>query len=74
MQIKITYIGTLNGVTGIWCGFLPEGAKIKERKYVLYPKDGYKLQDKEGKLYDSVLLDGEVSEEDFIEVKDDNSE
>lgn len=72
MKIKVTYIGILNGVAGLWCGFKPEGAKIKDRKYVLYPDEGYKLQDKEGKLYDSVVLEGDDSEENYVEVKDSN--
>ena len=44
MQIKITYIGTLNGIVGMWCGFCPEGAVITEERQVLYPTDGYMLK------------------------------
>lgn len=44
MQIKITYIGTLNDIPGMWCGFCPEGAVITEERQVLYPADGYMLK------------------------------
>lgn len=44
MYIKITYIGTLDGVAGMWCGFCPEGAVIKEEREVLYPAEGYSLR------------------------------
>lgn len=30
MEIKITYVGKLNGVNGIWCGFKPEGLEVIE--------------------------------------------
>ena len=46
MDIRKTYIGTLNGINGIWCGFCPENAIITEEKLVLYPKDGYLLKNK----------------------------
>ena len=44
MQIKITYIGTLNNISGMWCGFYPEEAVITEERQVLYPADGYMLK------------------------------
>ena len=44
MEIKITYIGTLNGINGFWCGFKPDGAIIQEERNVLFPttKNGLK--------------------------------
>ena len=44
MEIKITYIGTLNDTPGMWCGFCPEGAVITEERQVLYPAEGYSLK------------------------------
>lgn len=44
MEIKVTYIGTLDGAQGMWCGFCPEGAIIIEERQVLYPNEGYSLK------------------------------
>lgn len=69
MEIRITYVGTLGGVPGIWCGFKPEGAEITEEREVLYPAKGYELQrisDKE--IVSSVWLKDGDSEENYIEV------
>lgn len=44
MEIKITYVGKLNGVPGMWCGFCPEGAVIEEERQVLYPEVNYSLR------------------------------
>ena len=70
MYIKITYVGTLDGVAGIWCGFKPEGAIITEERPVLYPEKGYELEriaDKE--RFSAVWLkDGDV-QENYTEVE-----
>lgn len=69
MQIRITYVGTLNGVSGIWCGFKPEGAIIKEERPVLYPDSGYELEHIETKeRFSAVWLKGDDVEENYIEV------
>ena len=44
MQIRVTYIGTLDGIPGMWCGFCPEEAVITEERNVLYPAEGYSLK------------------------------
>ena len=44
MYIKTTYVGTLDGTPGIWCGFCPEGAVITEERQVLYPEQNYSLR------------------------------
>ena len=44
MEIKTTYIGTLNGVNGFWCGFKPKGLEVTEERKVLYPKEGYEAR------------------------------
>lgn len=46
MEIRTTYVGTLNGVHGIWCGFCPEGVVVEEERLVLYPATGYLLKNK----------------------------
>ena len=43
MEIRITYVGTLNGIKGMWCGFKPEGAIITEERSVLYAEPNYDL-------------------------------
>ena len=68
MFTKITYIGTLNGVHGIWCGFKPEGVAVDEERTILYPEQGFVLK-KENKTFSAVWLkDGDVKEN-YTEVK-----
>lgn len=64
MQIKITYVGILNGNTGIWCGFLPEGVEVTEERQVLYPEQNYSLRRISTlEVFSSVWLkDGDVQE------------
>lgn len=73
MQIRITYVGTLNGIKGMWCGFKPEGAIIEEERPVLYADKGYileRISDSE-RMYAVWLKDGDV-QENYIETEDDN--
>ena len=78
MQIKITYVGTLNGINGIWCGFKPEGAIITEERPVLYAEAGYTLIRKsdEEKIGNSVWLRDGDTQDNYYEIEDDteNSE
>lgn len=69
MHIKITYIGTLDGIAGMWCGFCPEGALITEERQVLFPEEGYSLKRKATEeIFSAVWLkDGDV-EENYEEV------
>ena len=68
MEIKKTYVGTLGGIKGLWCGFKPEGVVVSEEREVLYPKEGYKLE-KDSELFDCVWLkDGDIKEN-YKEVK-----
>lgn len=46
MEIRTTYVGTLNGVHGMWCGFCPEGVEVEEERLVLYADPGYILRNK----------------------------
>jgi len=70
MEIRTTYI--CDGA--IYCGFKPEGVKVKEERQVLYAEKGYKLKRKsDGKQISSVWLKDGDTEENYIEVKYDNS-
>lgn len=64
MFTRITYIGTLDGVNGMWCGFYPEGAVITEERIVLYPAEGYSLKRiATQEIFSAVWLkDGDVQE------------
>ncbi len=44
MYTTTTYVGTLDGTPGMWCGFCPEGAVITEERQVLYPEQNYLLR------------------------------
>lgn len=74
MEIRITYIGTLNGVHGVWCGFNPAGAIITKEVPILYPNENKKLRKKgEEELIDFVILDDDV-QENYEEVDIENDE
>ena len=64
MYIKITYVGTLDGKEGMWCGFLPEGVIVEEERPILYPEEGYSLRRISTlEVFSSVWLkDGDVKE------------
>lgn len=71
MYIKITYIGTLDGVAGIWCGFKPEGAIITEEREVLYPEEGYELKRiSDGERFSAIWLKDSDVKENYIEVEE----
>lgn len=73
MEIITTYIGTLDGVNGIWCGFKPEGAIITEEKLVLRADLGYKLKNKEtGETCHSVIIQTPEEQNDWEEIKDED--
>lgn len=67
MEIRITYIGTLNGVEGMWCGFKPESVTIEEERQVLYPAEGYELE-KDGERFSAVWLQDGDSPKNYTEV------
>lgn len=62
MYTKITYVGTLNGVKGMWCGFLPEGVEVAEERVVLYPEEGKELVKGDERFGAVWLKDGDVAE------------
>lgn len=67
MQTSITYKGTLNGVSGLWCGFKPEGIEVEEEITVYKPDEG-KIFIKDGEEYLAVVLQEGESIEDYEEV------
>lgn len=74
MYIEKTYIGTLDGIEGIWCGFIPEGANIVEEREVLYADKGKILKRiaTEETMYSIWLQNGDV-EDNYIEVLDEGN-
>lgn len=69
MQIRITYVGTLNGVHGMWCGFCPEGVEVEEERLVLYPAEGYMLKNKiSEEVVSAVWIQSAEQQEDWEEV------
>ena len=73
MEIITTYIGTLDGVNGIWCGFKPEGAIITEEKLVLRASYGYKLKNKETEeTCHSVVIQTPEEQDNWEEIKDED--
>lgn len=69
MYTKITYV--CDGA--IYCGFKPEGVTVLEERTVLYPEDGYELENKTTKERMSAvwLKDGD-SQDNYIEIPIDN--
>lgn len=69
MEIRITYVGTLNGIRGMWCGFKPEGAIITEERTVLYPSEGKVLRNlTSGEIDSTVWLKSESLQTDWEEI------
>lgn len=67
MEIRITYVGTLNGKKAMTCGFKPEGMVVTEERQVLYPSEGKELF-KDNQRYSSVWLkDGDL-QSNYVEV------
>ena len=67
MQTTITYKGKLNGVSGLWCGFCPEGVEVEEEITVYKPEDG-KVFMKDGEYFDCVIQKDGVNIENYEEV------
>jgi len=71
MILKTTYIGTLNGVHGVWCGFKPDGAIITKEIPILYPDPEHKLRKKgDEELLDFVILKEDDTEDNYEEVEE----
>lgn len=69
MTIRTTYIGTLNGIHGMWCGFRPDGAVIEEERLVLYPEADYDLRNKiSGEIVSAVWIQSAEQQQDWEEI------
>ena len=69
MKEHKSYLGKLNGISGIWCDKKPKGLKV-EKENVFYTPDEGKVFTKDGELFDSVFIpDESVKIEDYIEIK-----
>lgn len=69
MHIETTYVGTLDGNKGMWCGFLPEGAVIEEERQVLYPEMGKSLRRiATQEVFSSVWLQDGDTQENYEEI------
>jgi len=70
MYINKTYIGKLNGIFGVWCGFKPNNAIITQEKIILYADQGKTLRHKESGVENiSVLLENGDTEENYEEIE-----
>lgn len=70
MKKRHSYIGILNGISGIFCDQKPEGLEV-EKEITFYSADeGKVFADKEGNLLDSVVIQDGVDIKDYVEIKD----
>jgi len=60
MRTIKTYVGTLNGVSGLWCGFKPDDAEITEVRDILLPDDGQELEKDGVRMSSAWLKDGDT--------------
>lgn len=67
MKTTVSYKGILNGVHGIWCGHKPEGLEVTEEVTVYHPEEG-KVFEKDGELFDCVILKPKESIKSYTEV------
>ena len=69
MKERKSYMGTLNGINGIWCDQKPEGLEVS-KEITFYTPDEGKVFVKDGEFYDSVVIQDDVRIEDYEEVED----
>ena len=69
MKERKSYMGTLNGINGIWCDQKPEGLEVF-KEITFYTPDEGKVFVKDGEFYDSVVIQDDVKIEDYEEVED----
>ena len=70
METRITYVGTLNGVRGMWCGHKPDDVKVTEERIVLHPSEGYELESVVNQeRFSAVWLKDGDCEDNYIEVE-----
>lgn len=70
MKEHKSYLGKLNGVSGVWCDHKPEGLEVVKENVFYTPDEGMVFT-KDGELFDSVFVrDDSVKIEEYIEIKD----
>lgn len=70
MKERKSYIGKLDGVSGVWCDKKPKGLKVDKTITFYSADEGKVFADKEGNLIESVIIKDSVKIEDYIEIKD----
>lgn len=63
-----SYVGTLNGVPGVWCDQKPEGLEVIKENTFYSADEGKVFVDKEGNMLDSVVITEGVDIKDFVEI------
>lgn len=63
-----SYVGKLNGVSGIWCDQKPEGLEVIKENTFYVPEKNMVFVDKEGNMLDCVVIDEETKIENFVEI------
>lgn len=64
-----SYVGTLNGVSGVWCDQKPEGLEVIKENTFYSADEGKVFVDKEGNMVDSVVITDGVDIKDYVEIK-----
>lgn len=67
MKERKSYIGTLNGVNGVWCDRCPEGVEVTQ-EITFYTPDEGKVFTKDGELFENVVIKDDVKIEDYAEI------
>ena len=69
MKERKSYIGTLNGVNGVWRDQKPEGLEVKQEITFYTPEEGKVFADKEGNMLDCVILNEGETIDEYNEIK-----
>lgn len=67
MKEHKSYIGKLNGVSGIWCDQKPEDLKLEEEITYYVPDEG-KIFERNGKLFDVVVIKKGIDIRSYAEI------
>lgn len=72
MKERKSYVGKLNGISGIWCDQKPEGLEVT-KEITFYTPDEGKIFTKDGELVDSVVITDGIDIKDYVEIIDPRS-
>lgn len=73
MKERKSYVGTLDGVKGVWCDKKPKGLKV-DKTITFYSADEGKVLVKDGKIYRSVVIKDGVNIKDYVEIEEPKEE